>query len=239
MGQMTQTQAITTILWDVDGTLLDFLYSQRYAITKAFESKGLLITEEIIQRFSEINGDFWKRLELGEITRKELLVGRFIQLFKEYHLENVNVESFRLEYQEALGSVYSYIDDSLTLCTSLKGKYDQYIVTNGVASTQRKKCNMSGLSQVMQKLFISEEVGADKPNKVFFDACLNEIEEKDKSKILIVGDSLSSDIKGGNNAGILTCWYRPDDTHNDTNIKADYEISHLHDIYDILRIFEK
>ena len=239
MGQMTQTQAITTILWDVDGTLLDFLYSQRYAITKAFESKGLLITEEIIQRFSEINGDFWKRLELGEITRKELLVGRFIQLFKEYHLENVNVESFRLEYQEALGSVYSYIDDSLTLCTSLKGKYDQYIVTNGVASTQRKKCNMSGLSQVMQKLFISEEVGADKPNKVFFDACLNEIEEKDKSKILIVGDSLSSDIKGGNNAGILTCWYRPDDTHNDTNIKADYEISHLHDIYDILHIFEK
>ena len=239
MGQMTQTQTITTILWDVDGTLLDFLYSQRYAITKAFESEGLSITDEMIQRFSIINDEFWKRLELGEITKKELLTGRFIQFFKEYQLENVNIESFRLEYQDALGSVYSYIDDSLTLCTSLKGKYHQYIVTNGVASTQRKKCKLSGLSQVMQKLFISEEVGANKPSKDFFDTCLGEIEEKDKSRILIVGDSLSSDIKGGQNAGILTCWYRPDETLNNTNIKADYEISHLHDIYNILHIFEK
>lgn len=225
----------TTLLWDVDGTLLDFIYSQRYALTKCFQTIGREINEEILNRYSAINDSFWKRLELGEITKAQLLTGRFTQLFEEYRIENVDVEAFRQEYQEALGSVFSYIDDSLTICKALQGKVMQYVVTNGVTSTQVNKLKLSGFFDIMEELFISEQIGAPKPHKEYFDYCLAHIEEQDKSKILLVGDSLTSDIKGGVLAGIPTCWYRPEGTVNPTGYEPDYEISNLHQIFDILQ----
>lgn len=224
----------TTILWDVDGTLLDFTYSQRYAITKCFRTIGREITEEQIKRYSQINDDYWKRLELGEITKEQLLTGRFATLFEEYEIRNVDLEDFMREYQEALGSVFSYIDDSLTICRALQGKVYQYVITNGVTSTQRNKLKLSGLAETMNALFISEQIGMPKPGREFFDYCLEHIEEKDKARILIVGDSLSSDIKGGVLAGIPTCWYRPEGTANPTPYRPDYEISDLHMLYDII-----
>ena len=224
----------TTILWDVDGTLLDFIYSQRYALTKCFRSIGREVNEEILNRYSEINDSFWKRLELGEITKAQLLTGRFVQLFEEYGIEGVDVEAFREEYQEGLGSIYSYIDDSLTICKSLQGKVKQYVVTNGVTSTQLNKLKLSGFYDIMEELFISEQIGAPKPHKEYFDYCLEHITEKDKNKILLIGDSLSSDIKGGVNAGIPTCWYRPEGMDNPTEFQPTYEINDLHQIYDII-----
>lgn len=236
---MKRKNTITTILWDVDGTLLDFPYSQRYAITKSFQSVGREVTDEMINRFSQINDDYWKRLELGEVTKSELLTGRFITLFEEYGVKGVDLDDFCMEFQSALGSVYLHMDDSLTLCTSLKDRFRQYVVTNGVASTQRQKLKLSGLGDVMEDIFISEEIGYPKPHREFFDKCMQQISEKNKKRILIVGDSISSDIKGGIGAGILTCWYRPDETQNNTIWKPDYEISHLNEVYDILHIFEK
>ena len=228
----------TTILWDVDGTLLDFPYSQRYAITKCFRTAGHEITGEQIERYSQINNVFWKRYELGEITKAELLSGRFVQLFEEYGIEDIDLPVFLAEYQEALGSVFSHVDDSLTICKTLAEHVHQYVVTNGVASTQRNKLKLSGLLEPMEEVFISEEIGVPKPSREFFDYCLDHIAEKDLSKILIVGDSLSSDIKGGVQAGIVTCWYRPEGAENDTDLQPDYEISDLHMIYDILGVFD-
>lgn len=224
----------TTILWDVDGTLLDFVYSQRYALTKCFQTIGREINEEILKRYSEINDSFWKRHELGEITKEALLKGRFLQLFEEYNIENVDVEVFRREYQEGLGSVYSYIDDSLAVCKSLQGRVKQYVVTNGVTSSQLNKLKLSGFADIMEELFISEQIGVPKPHKEYFDYCFSKIQEKDKSKILLVGDSLSSDIKGGILAGISTCWYRPEGALNPTEFQPDYEISDLHQVADII-----
>lgn len=226
----------TTVLWDLDGTLLDFAYSQRYAITGCFRSIGREITEEQIKRYSQINDDYWKRLELGEVTKEQLLNGRFADLFAEYGIQGVDLEAFRREYQEALGSVFSYIDDSLNICRALRGRVRQYVITNGVTSTQRNKLNLSGLAELMDGLFISEQIGTPKPGKDFFDYCLARIEEKEKSAILIVGDSLSSDIKGGVLAGIPTCWYRPEGTENPTPYRPDYEISDLHMLYEILEV---
>lgn len=228
----------TTILWDVDGTLLDFLYSQKYAITKCFHSVGREITEEQIERYSQINDSFWKRHELGEVTREQLQTARFLQLFQEYDIKGINLESFQKEYEEALGSVISHKDDSLTICKSLKGHVRQYVVTNGSTAIQRNKLKLAGFLETMDGVFVSEEVGTPKPGQDFFDYCLENIEEKDRSKVLIVGDSLSSDIKGGIQAGIATCWYRPEEAVNDSTYKPDYEISDLHMIYDILGVFE-
>lgn len=225
---------ITTILWDVDGTLLDFHYSQRHALAKCFQTAGLVMTEEMLARYSEINDSYWKRLELGEITKQQLLNGRFLTLFGEYGIRGVDVEAFRKEYQEALGNIYCYIDDALTICRSLQGKVKQYVITNGVTSTQKNKLQLSGLAACMDGLFISEEIGTPKPGKAFFDAVLAQIEEKDKSRILVVGDSLSSDIKGGVLAGLKTCWYRPEGAVNHTEYQADYGIRDLHQIFDVL-----
>lgn len=227
----------TTILWDVDGTLLDFLYSQKYAITKCFRTAGRDITEEQIKRYSQINDDYWRRLELGEITKDQLLTGRFATLFEEYKIKDIDLAVFAKEYQEALGSVFSFIDDSLTICKALQEKVRQYVITNGVTATQMNKLKLSGLVEAMDGIFISEQIGTPKPAKEFFDYCLKHIEEKDKSKLLIVGDSLSSDIKGGVLSGIPTCWYRPEGAINDTPYHPDYEISDLHMLYDILEVF--
>lgn len=227
----------TTIFWDVDGTLLDFAYSQSVALKQCFRTIGRELTEEMLQRYSEINENFWKKLELGEMTKEELLTARFVSLFEEYQIQDVDVEAFRLAYQKGLGSVYQFIDDSLTICKALKGHVKQYVITNGVTSIQKSKLKLSGLAEVMDGLFISEEIGTPKPGKEFFDYCLAHVEEKNKEKILIVGDSLSSDIKGGALSGIPTCWYRPDDAENHTEYIPDYEISDLHRIYDILKVF--
>lgn len=224
----------TTILWDVDGTLLDFLYSQHHALSKCFQTIEQDITEEMIDRFTEINNVFWARLELGEITKAELLTGRFIQLFEEYDIHGVDVEAFRQEYQKELGSVFCYIDDSLNIIKALQGKVKQYVITNGVAATQQNKLKISGLGELMDGVFISDIVGAHKPDKQYFEYCLEHIEEKKLSRILIVGDSLTGDIKGGILAGIPTCWYRHEGAENTTEYQADYEISDLHQIFDII-----
>ena len=224
----------TSIFWDVDNTLLDFPYSQRHALKTSLEAFGYEMTEEMLERYSAINESFWKRLELGEITQKEMLPGRFIQLFQEFHITGVEVEDFRAIYQRELGSVYCYKDDSLSVCQKLHTQVKQYVITNGVSATQRNKLKLSGLADLMDGIFISEEIGTPKPHREFFERCLEQVEEKDKSRILIVGDSLSSDIKGGVLAGLPTCWYRPEGTPNPTEYRPDYEISDLHEIFSIL-----
>lgn len=226
---------ITTILWDVDGTLLDFEYSQKLSLRQCFETIGMEMTEEMHTRYAQINDSYWKRLELGEVTKAQLLNGRFIDLFAEFGIENVDVESFRREYQAALGNIYAYVDGALEICRELQGQVKQYVITNGVSATQRNKLELSGLAACMDGLFISEEVGEPKPNTGFFEKVLAQVEEKDKSRIIVVGDSLSSDIKGGVMAGLKTCWFRREGCVNSTPYQSDYEISELHQIFEILR----
>lgn len=226
----------STILWDLDDTLLDFPYSQKFALQKCFRAIGREITGEQIACYSRINDDYWKRLELGEITRDELLTGRFVALFNEYGIKDVDVEAFHRAYEEALGSVFSFRDDGLSIVKGFQGKIGQYVITNGISAVARNKVKLSGLAEIMDGIFISEEIGYPKPRREFFAHCLEKIPEKNKSKILIVGDSLTSDIKGGAQMGIPTCWYHPEDRVNDTPWKPDYEISDLHMVCSIVMI---
>lgn len=228
----------STLLWDLDDTLLDFKYSQAYALSKCFHSIGRKLKPEELELYAGINQSYWKRLERGEITKKELIPGRFVSLFEQLGIKGVDVESFRLEYQEALGSVFAFRDDALTICQSLRGMVKQYVITNGVTHTQLHKLRLSGLSEVMDGVFISDEIGCQKPGREFFQYCLEHLEEKKLEKILIVGDSLTSDMLGGIRMGIPTCWYHPDGTANDTNVYPDMEIKDLHQIYDVLEVFE-
>ncbi len=228
---------VTTLLWDVDGTLLDFDYSMRYSLRKCFRTVGRELTEEMIERYAQINDSYWKKLERGEVTRQELLSARFRDFFAEYGLTGIDQQAFREEYQKGLGSTYAFLDDALTVVKSLQGHFRQYAVTNGVTATQENKLKLSGLSEVMDGIFISETVGAAKPSRAFFDCCLEQLEEKDKDRILIIGDSMTSDILGGKQAGIRTCWYNPGEKPHACEYRADYEIAVLQQIYEVLGIF--
>lgn len=229
---------ITTIFWDVDNTLLDFEYSMRNSLKQCFLTVGVTDSDEMIARYAEINDMYWKRLERGEITKAKLLVGRFQDLLAEFHLEHIDYIKFKDEFQANLGTIYSYLDDSLNICKALQTKYKQYVVTNGVAHTQHSKLGLSGFKDVMNGLFISDEIGFNKPDVRFFEYCLAHIGEQDKDKILIVGDSLTSDIKGGNSVGIKTCWYNPQGKPLEEGYQVDYEIHDLHDIYEVLGMFQ-
>ena len=223
----------TTILWDNDNTLMDFEYSMHKALKACFAAYDLFINDEIIARYEEINASYWKRLEKGEVTKSQLLDGRFNDLFQELGYE-VDVPEFRKLFQVELGSYYCYLDNSLDICKALHGKVKQYIVTNGVEETQIRKTKAAGFYDLMDEIFISGVVGYEKPRKEFFDYCLGRIEEKDPEKILIVGDSLTSDIAGGNNAGIKTCWYNPKGKKAGEEYQIDYEINNLEQIFEVL-----
>jgi 2-haloacid dehalogenase len=224
----------TTILWDVDGTLLDFLYAQRLCMQNCFKAFGHGISEEQLERYSAINDSYWKRLELGLVTKDELLIGRFKDFLKELHISDIDAGELRSAYEEGLGEIYKYNENSYEVCGELFGKVKQYIITNGISATQRNKIRLSGLDRFMEDIFVSEEAGFPKPFAGFFDYCMERIEEKDKSRILIVGDSLTSDIKGGVTYGIPTCWYRPQNAVNTSEYRPDYEIGSLEEIMEIL-----
>lgn len=227
----------TTILWDVDNTLLDFEYSMRLSLKRCFEilGRGDMLTEEMIDIYTQINDMYWKRLERGEVTKAELLIGRFVDWFKQIGIDDIDPEHFRGLYQISLGEVYAYMEeDALPICKDLAGKVKQYVVTNGVAATQRNKLMLSGFSEVMDGIFISEELGANKPDAKFFEACFDRIAETDLSKVILVGDSLTSDMKGANNANISCCWYNPGAEICPDEIHVDYEIRSLKEIYGVL-----
>ncbi len=223
------------ILWDLDGTLLDFKIAQKEAITQVFRTIHKPLTDDIIDLYSRINESYWKKLELGEVTQPELLTGRFQTLFDELEMYDVDVETVRHKYEEVLGNVYEYIHDSLDLCKTLQVRCKQYIVTNGIAGTQRKKINLSGLKDCVTDCFISEEIGYEKPNPDFFKSVFAKIPDFNPERTLIVGDSLTSDMKGGAQAGIKTCYFNPDRKPLSGDVLPDYEIDHL---WDILRVLD-
>ena len=226
---------ISTILWDVDGTLLDFIAAEKAAIKTLFGEFNLgQCSDEMIKRYSEINKTYWQRLERGEITKQEVLVGRFKEFFKSEGIDISVVEEFNSLYQLRLGDTIIYHDDSLEIIKSLQGRVRQYVVSNGTVEAQSKKLRLSGLGELVDGIFLSEHIGVEKPNIEFFDKVLEEIKPADRSSILIVGDSLTSDIQGGNNSGIVTCWYNPLGDKAPDKYRIDYEISDLHQIYEII-----
>lgn len=227
---------ITTILWDVDGTLLNFLAAEKAAIRSLFEEYHLgVCSDEMLKRYSSLNKNYWEMLERGEIEKKALLVGRFRDFFEKEGIDSSLAAEFNEKYQLRLGDTIVYCDDSLEIVKSLRGKVKQYVVSNGTVIAQTKKLRLSGLGELMDGFFLSEELGVEKPSVRFFDQVFAKIGPVDRSEVMIVGDSLTGDIRGGNNAGILTCWYNPEGTAAKEAVRIDHEIRDLHEVYVLLK----
>ncbi len=225
----------TTILWDLDQTILDFAKSQDYALRYAFRQFGMETNAETVSSYAAINDAYWKRMERGEITKEEVLRGRFLTLFERLGIVDIRPEAFGDIYQDALGDVFFFQDEADKIIMRLKEQgFRQYIVTNGVNRTQAKKIRLSGLDRMVDGVFVSELMGYPKPRKEYFDACFEQLTNTSREECLLVGDSITSDIQGGVNAGIDVCWYNPNGQPNDSGLPVDYEIRDLHELMKIL-----
>jgi 2-haloacid dehalogenase len=230
---------IKIVLWDIDGTLLNFHAAEQVAIRTLFETFHLgECTDEMLVRYSAINRAYWEKLERGEVSKPEVLEGRFHDFFQLEGIDTSLAPEFNQAYQVSLGDTIVYMDDSYELVKSLKGKVLQYAVSNGTVLAQTKKLRLSGLGELFDGVYLSEDLGVEKPNIAFFDKVFAEIGPIEPSEVIIVGDSLTSDIRGGNNAGILTCWYNPKGDSASEEYRIDYEIRNLQEIRKILNEHE-
>lgn len=225
----------TTILWDLDNTLLDFNAAEKYAFDICMERAGLIPTTELLQTYDAINTSYWRMLERGEITREVLLRERFAAFFDKIGITDIDVPYIRDSYQSLLGSVFYYVDGAFDICQTLHKTHRQYIVTNGVAATQRSRLSLSRLGELMDGCFISEELGYEKPSLDFFAKCFSQIPNLKKEETIIVGDSLTSDMQGGIQAGITCCWYNPDQKPIPADKNIAYSIQHLNELLPIVR----
>ena len=226
---------IKVLLWDVDGTLLDFQAAEREAIRACFASFGLgECPDDMLARYSAINQSWWQRLERGEATKPQVLLGRFEEFFSQEGLPCSVAEEFNREYQLRLGDTVIFRDGADALVRSLSGRVRQYAVTNGTLVAQSRKLERSGLNRLLDGAFISDRIGAEKPSPAFFQAVFAAIGPCRRDEVMIVGDSLTSDIQGGNNAGILCCWYNPQGLPRPDRPRADWDIRSLTQVPDIL-----
>ena len=227
---------ITTLLWDIDGTLLDFGKAEEYGIRKCFEIFKLgECTDEMLARYSKINRKYWEMLERNELTKQQVLSGRFEEFFQTEGIDFDRIDDFNVEYQYRLGDKIFFCDNALETVQGLKGKVKQYAVTNGTILAQSRKLSQSGLDKVFDDVFISDEIGHEKPSVNFFSAVQDKVGRFSSDSVMIIGDSLTSDIRGGNNAGILCCWYNPLGLENKDGCKIDYEIKDIAEVIDIIK----
>ncbi len=217
---------IRNLFFDLDDTLLDFHRAEDIALRRTLSSLGTEPTDEIAARYSEINDRQWKMLERGERTREQVKLQRFQILLEEFGIPASAGEA-RDRYEENLSRGYYFMEGALPLLKELAPSFRLYLASNGTARVQHGRLESAGIEPYFQGIFISEEIGYDKPDVRFFEKCFEKIPSFSREETLMVGDSLTSDIRGGRAAGIRTCWYNPRGEENPTEEVPDFEIREL------------
>jgi len=224
---------IRFVFLDLDDTLLDFRAAEVRAITLALKGEGIEPTPAVVELYHNINRRQWELLEQGEITRSQVLTRRFELLFAELGIDRP-IASIKTAYETFLGQGHIFINGAETLLETLYPRYQLYLASNGNLRIQKGRLDSAGIRKYFQKIFVSEEVGANKPSLAFFDACFAAIPDFDPTQAIIVGDSLTSDIQGGIHAGIRTCWFNPHSNPGRADIHPDHEITALSELPSLL-----
>ena len=219
---------------DLDDTILDFHKAERLAISRTFRSFGLEPTDQVLERYHVINRLHWERLERGELTRDQVLTGRFQMLFEELGIP-AQPQAIAKGYEHNLGLGHYFLPGAKEALDTLRGKYRLFLASNGTASVQHSRLTSAGLYPYFEEVFVSQALGANKPSRAFFDACAARIPGYDPRKALMVGDSLTSDILGGINAGMKTCWVCPRGAQGRPDIVPDYRIEALSQLPELLK----
>lgn len=224
---------IKHVFLDLDDTIFDFHAAEAIAIRETLVRMGAPASDDVVRRYSEINDLYWKMLERGEITRERLLTERFDRLYSELGL-SISAELTRYTYRDRLAEQCIFIEGAEDLLRALYGKYRLHAVTNGNATVQGRRIERAGVEKFFNHVFISEQIGANKPSPAFFERCFAAISDFDPREGIIVGDSPSSDILGGKNAGLTTCLFNPESKQITGDTQPDYEISSLAELPELL-----
>lgn len=219
---------------DMDGTFLDFAAAEQGAFFQTMEKAGYPATEELYRAYSAVNDSLWKAFERGEIQKTDIRSRRFSDLFKRYGISADGVLAER-EYEGFLGEGCQLIPHAGQVLEYLAARYPLYVVTNGFAGVQRSRLKLAGIDKFMTRCFISEEIGFQKPQEEFFRVCFAHMEPgTEREEILLIGDSLTSDIQGAKNAGLDSCWFNPAGAANPKGIQPEFEIRSLTELMDLL-----
>lgn len=224
---------IEFLLLDLDDTILDFHKAERVAIAKTIGDFGIEPTEEVMHRYHLINKSCWERLERKEWTREQVLVNRFAVLFDEVGVQADPVACARA-YEKNLSVGHYFLPGAKEAVEALSKKYRLFLMSNGTTSVQKGRLASAELYPFFEKVFISQELGHNKPAREFFEKAFAQIPGFDPKRAMIVGDSLTSDILGGINAGVTTCWVNPGHLPKREDIPADYEIEELSQLENLL-----
>jgi 2-haloacid dehalogenase len=222
----------TWLLFDADDTLFDYPKAESNALQWTLEQIGLAFKQEYFGLYARFNQQVWREFERGEVTSLELRVKRFRLFFQHLGLE-ADPQAVSPLYLRNLALGTDLLPGANEVVHALKGRYHLALVTNGLQDVQRPRLARSTLHDCFEKVFISEEVGAAKPAPEYFEAVFREIGQPPKASILLIGDSLTSDMRGGVDYGLDTCWYNPDG--KTTDLPVTYQIIQLQELIKLLK----
>ena len=223
----------TTLLLDADNTLFDFSSCEYNALKNTVEYGGREFSQDVFESFDRINGALWRKFERSEINASDLRVERFRELIELYEGIRITAEEMSCHYIDELSHQAVLFPNTLEDVALLSSEFDLYVITNGFRTVQRGRFSGSPVTPYIKDIFISDELNVQKPRKEFFDRALERVSEKNVSRILVVGDTLNSDMQGGRNAGIDTCLFDPEDKVAMPNDLCDYKIRRLSEIMSI------
>ena len=225
---------IRHVFLDVDNTILDFNKAEAIALEKTLSALSVPHSPEVIRRYSQLNLAQWKLLEQGKLTREQVKVRRYRLLFDELKTDASPEKAARI-YEGLLGQGHYFIDGAVEMLQALYGSFHLYLATNGTASVQKSRLKSAEIEPFFEQIFISEELGCNKPETSFFERCFATIPDFKKEEAVMVGDSLTSDILGGIRAGIRTVWFNKDLNESSGEIRPDHTIKALSELPGLLR----
>jgi 2-haloacid dehalogenase len=225
----------TWLLFDADGTLFDYDAAESHALSMTFQAYSLPYTSGVLEMYRQINDLMWQAFENGEMTQENLKVDRFRRLLIALGTRKISPQDFSHLYLQILGNCTFLIEDAETVLHTLSGQVHLALITNGLQAVQRSRLAQSTIGHYFEAVLISEELGIAKPDPGIFDAAFSAMGNPEKDQVLIIGDSLSSDIKGGRDYGIDTCWFNPHGKSRSTAGFIDYEIQNLMQILEIVQ----
>lgn len=224
---------LTTVFLDLDDTILDFTRAEAEALRRALTEADAPADAGVLARYHAINAAQWELLEEGVLTREQVLLGRFDILFGELGLTR-SAREICERYEEYLGEGHWFVPGAEAVLSALAPRYELYLASNGTAAVQHRRLESAGILPWFKGVFISQELGADKPSPAFFQRCFDAVPGFSRDRAVMVGDSLTSDIRGGRDAGLRTCWFNPHGKPARADILPDYEVSALDQLPSLL-----
>ncbi len=223
----------THLLFDLDGTLFNFDAAEQSAFQKTCQKFNLPYSKELMQTYTQINDSYWKLFEQGKVTQPELADRRFADLYTLLGIEG-DAHQTNIFYRRSLGENSQMFPDTMPICRALSKHYKLALITNGISDVQHSRLAGSPLLECICGVFISEEVGSQKPQKEYFDFVYDTLKIH-PSQALVIGDSLTSDILGAKNAQTDSCWFNPHHKPNPhSHIIPTFEIASLPELLTLL-----